>query len=41
MEAWRIGKKLEKTGMIKAETKGKVRAKGNKHAMATVWRWML
>ncbi len=41
MEAWRTLKKLEKAGIIKEEIKGKAWEKNNKHAMATVWRWML
>ena len=41
MEAWRTLKKLEKAGIIKEEIKGKVWEKENKHAKATVWRWML
>jgi hypothetical protein len=41
MDAWRILKKLEKAGIIKVETLGKVWTKGNEHATATVWRWML
>jgi hypothetical protein len=41
MEAWRTLKKLEKAGIIKTEVAGKVWTKGNEHATATVWRWML
>lgn len=41
MEAWRTLKKLEKAGIIKVETLGKVWTKGNEPTTATVWRWML
>jgi len=41
MEAWRTLKKLEKAGIMKTEVAGKVWTKGNEHATATVWRWML
>lgn len=41
MEAWRTLKKLEKAGIIKVETLGRVWTKGNAPATATVWRWML
>jgi len=41
MGAWRTLKKLEEAGIIKMEVAGKVWTKGNEHATATVWRWML
>ena len=41
MEAWRTLNKLEEAGIIKKEVAGKVWTKGNEHATATVWSWML